>query len=254
MVDSFPGLLARTQSFRLGRPQRFTVTPDGAAVLFLRGRGGADPVRCLWRLDLATGAETVLADPAVVDAGGAGPSAQERVRRERTRDRGAGITDYSIDRGAGVVAWVAVGAVHLSDPGTGRVTTLPARTPLTDARISPDGTAVAYVSAGSLRLIEVDGTGDRALARPEGPDVTYGLAEHVAAESMDRHRGHWWSPDGDRLAVARVDNGPVQTWYLADPSRPDAPPVAQAYPVAGTANAAVSLHIVGRDGARVDVE
>jgi dipeptidyl-peptidase-4 len=102
-------------------------------------------------------------------------------------------------------------------------------------------------------VIGTDGSDDRALAPAESPDVTYGLPEHVAAESMGRHRGYWWSPDGDRLAVARVDNSPVQTWHLADPSRPEAPPMARRYPPAGTDNADVSLWVVGLDGSRVEV-
>jgi dipeptidyl-peptidase 4 len=253
MSSTYPGLLARTQRFRLGRPQRLSLTPDGRRVLFLRSRGGEDPVRRLWQLDLETGVERLLADPAA-DGAGAVPTAREQTRRERARDQGSGIVDYSFDQDVRVVAYTAAQQLHRVDPWTGYGARLPARTPLTDAVLSPDGTAVAYVHAGALRLIGADGTGDRALAEPEHPDVTYGLAEHVAAESMDRLRGHWWSPAADRLAVCRVDNGPVATWYLSDPARPDAPPTAHRYPAAGTANALVSLHILDRDGGRVDVE
>jgi hypothetical protein len=49
---SLPGQLVRTRLFALGVPWRFTVTLDGATVLFLRSRAGADPVTCLWALDL----------------------------------------------------------------------------------------------------------------------------------------------------------------------------------------------------------
>ncbi|WP_369076896.1 S9 family peptidase [Paractinoplanes abujensis] len=119
--------------------------------------------------------------------------------------------------------------------------------------MSPDGAVVAYVHDGELRTIGVDGHDDRALATPEHELVTYGLAEHVASESMQRHRGFWWAPDGRRLAVARVDNEPVQVWYLSDPSRPAEPPTAQRYPVAGTANADVQLWVLG-DGEPVRVD
>ncbi|GIM93370.1 S9 family peptidase [Paractinoplanes toevensis] len=253
MSSTYPGLLARTQRFRLGRPQRLSLTPDGRRVLFLRSRGGEDPVRRLWQLDLETGVERLLADPLAAGAAAA-PTAQEQTRRERARDQGSGIVDYHFDQGVRVVAYTAAQHLHRVDPWTGHGSRLPARTPLTDAVLSPDGTAVAYVHAGALRLIGADGAGDRPLAEPENPDVTYGLAEHVAAESMDRQRGHWWSPASDRLAVCRVDNGPVATWYLSDPARPDAPPTAHRYPAAGTANALVSLHILDRDGGRVDVD
>ena len=253
MLVSFPRLLARTHGFSLGRPQRFTLSPDGKRLLFLRSLGGEDPVRRLWSLDLATGEERLLAEPGA-PAPGAVLSARERARRERARDRSAGVSDYSADKHVRVVAYTADQGLHVVATETGESRTLPARGPLTDATISPDGTAVAYVHDDELRIIGVDGTGDRALASPEQPDVSYGLAEHVAAESMARSRGYWWSPAGDRLAVARVDNGPVEIWYLSDPTRPDEPPSAHRYPRAGTANAEVRLFVLGRDGGRVEVD
>ncbi|MCY1138531.1 prolyl oligopeptidase family serine peptidase [Actinoplanes sp. Pm04-4] len=253
MLVSFPPLLARTQGFGLGRPHRFTVAPDGKRVLFLRSAGGEDPVRLLWELELASGEERLVGDPG--SAGAAGPmSAAERARRERARDRSAGISDYSTDRGARVIAYTAGQKLFVADAESGESRELPALTPLTDATISPDGTAVAYVHEGALRVINCDGTGDRALATPEGDDVTYGLAEHVASESMERLRGFWWAPDGQHLAVARVDNSPLEIWYLSDPADPAAPPTAQRYPRAGTDNAVVELFVLGLDGERRAVE
>ena len=37
-------------------------------------------------------------------------------------------------------------------------------------------------------------------------------------------RGYWWSPDGDALLVARVDDTPVPRWHIADPEHPERPP------------------------------
>ena len=250
---SFPRLLSRTQGFRLGRPIRFTISPDGRRVLFLRSRGGEDPVRLLWSLEVGSGEERPLIDPLAPGDDGSAPSAQERIRRERTRDRSSGITDYSADEEVRVVACTIQEGLRVLRLSTGEVTAVPAKTPLTNATISPDGSAVAYVSEGSLRVIGADGRDDRALATAETADVTYGLPEHVAAESMGRYRGYWWSPDSDRLAVARVDNARVRTWHLADPSRPDAPPMSRRYPSAGTDNADVSLWVIGLDGSRTEV-
>jgi dipeptidyl-peptidase-4 len=70
---------------------------------------------------------------------------------------------------------------------------------------------------------------------------------------MDRMRGYWWSPSGDRLLVARVDESPVQLWHIADPANPGRPAVSQRYPAAGTANAEVTLFVIGLDGSRVAV-
>ena len=71
--------------------------------------------------------------------------------------------------------------------------------------------------------------------------MTFGLAEFVAAEEMGRTRGYWWAPDGTAVLVARVDETPVQRWYIADPANPGRAPREVGYPAAGTANADVSL-------------
>lgn len=44
MTITLPGQLIRTRRFTLGVPEKFTVTVDGSAVLFLRSRTGDDPV------------------------------------------------------------------------------------------------------------------------------------------------------------------------------------------------------------------
>jgi dipeptidyl-peptidase-4 len=93
----------------------------------------------------------------------------------------------------------------------------------------------------------------RTLAAPDGPRESYGLADFVAAEEMERMRGYWWSPAGDALVVARVDDTPVQRWHIADPAHPDREPTVVAYPAAGTPNALVSAEIIALDGRRTAI-
>jgi dipeptidyl-peptidase-4 len=94
---------------------------------------------------------------------------------------------------------------------------------------------------------------DRELLRADEADVTWGLAEFVAAEEMDRARGFWWAPGGSGLLVARVDESPVGTWWIADPAHPSRPPRAHRYPAAGTDDADVTLWYAGLDGGRTEV-
>ena len=266
-IDDFPRQLASTRRFTLGVPRAVTVSRDGGRVLFLRTRGGEDPVTCLWRLDLADGGgnggggrERLVADPAASWNSGPGdlPEA-ERVRRERERERAAGIVAYSADAECRTVVFALDGRVWAlrvgDDPGepAGVPELVPATGAATDPRIDPTGQRVAYVTGGALHVTELaDGTG-RLLAAPEHEDVSYGLAEHVAAESMHRFRGYWWAPEGQRLLAARVDNSPVQRWWIADPADPARPPRAVRYPAAGTANADVTLHVLRLDGSRTEV-
>ena len=81
--------------------------------------------------------------------------------------------------------------------------------------------------------------------------MTWGAAEFVAAEEMGRYRGFWWAPDGRSLLATRVDNSPVATWWTSDPSARRSRPSPTGYPVAGSADALVSLwHLgTGPDGA-----
>ena len=82
----------------------------------------------------------------------------------------------------------------------------------------------------------VDGADTCWPARRTLATVTWGSADFVAAEEMQRQRGYWWSPDGTTIAACRVDVAPVQVWHIADPSDPGAAPAAVRYPAAGTAN------------------
>ena len=211
MSISYPRQSARTRRFSLGVPRAFQIAPDETRVAFLRTKAGDDPVTCLWTLDTATGEERCVADPSALDVPGEeNLPAEERARRERAREQAGGIVGYATDRAMRQAVFTLAGRLYVADLDTAIVRELPARAPVFDPRPDPAGRRIAYVSERTLRLIEIDGTGDRALVQPESEQVSYGLAEFVAAEEMGRMRGHWWSPDGSTLLVARVDETPVQ--------------------------------------------
>ncbi|WP_406429506.1 prolyl oligopeptidase family serine peptidase [Streptomyces sp. NBC_01589] len=254
---SFPRQHARTQRFTLGAPRAFTVSPDGERVIFLRSASGTDRSNKLWVLNLAadgTPKERVVADPGTLLGGSAEKlSAQERARRERSREGSSGIVGYAVDSAAELAAFALSGKVYVAELRAGSTRALPVPGPVLDPRPSPDGRHVAYVSKGALRVVAAEGDGDRALAEPEDAHVSYGLAEFIAAEEMQRSRGFWWSPESDRLLVARVDDSAVKRWWIADPAHPDRKPAEVAYPAAGTPNADVRLLVLGLDGTRTEV-
>ncbi|WP_433854845.1 prolyl oligopeptidase family serine peptidase [Streptomyces kronopolitis] len=248
---AFPRQFARTRRFSLGVPRQFTVSPDGSRVLFVRTGSGTDPVGRLWQYE--DGKEQLLADPALLVGNGCGEvPEEERLRRERARERSVGVVSYATDDTARLVAFALSGALWAVRTDGGAPFSVPAAGPVVDPRPSPDGRHVAYVSRRCLHVVDLAGT-DRQLARAESPEVSYGLAEYVAAESMQRMRGHWWAPDGRHLLVARVDTGPVERRYTADPADPAKPPRAVAYPAAGTPNAEVTVQLLSLEGERIDV-
>ncbi|MGW2211958.1 prolyl oligopeptidase family serine peptidase [Streptomyces sp. NPDC001781] len=253
-TDSFPRRHARTQRFSLGAPRAFTVAPDGSRVAFLRSGSGTDRANSLWVLDTEDGTERLAADPRALLAGAAEElSPEERARRERSREGGAGIVGYATDAAAELASFALSGRLFTAELRAGTARELPVPGPVIDPRPSPDGTRVAYVAGGELRVVGAEGADDRALAVPESDEVTYGLAEFIAAEEMHRTRGFWWSPRSDRLLVARVDDTPVRRWWIADTSHPDREPHHVRYPAAGTANAEVTLLVIGLDGTRSEV-
>jgi dipeptidyl-peptidase-4 len=248
-LDALPRQLARTRRFSLGHPTRAIASPDGRTVFFLRSRAGDDPVGCLWAVDRVTGAERLLADPVRLLGGMAEQlTAAERTRRERAREMSAGIVGFAADRGCRLLAFTLSGQLWVARPEDGSVRRLPVQEPAMDPRPDPAAHGIGYVSGGAVRVINAAGQADRVIAAPDGPAVTFGRAEHVAAESMGRYRGYWWSPDGRHMLVARVDEAAVRQWYRADPAEPGQPPTAFRYPPAGTANAAVSLWIADLSG------
>ncbi|WP_433253878.1 prolyl oligopeptidase family serine peptidase [Streptosporangium sp. CA-135522] len=237
--DALLTRLAATGRFTYGSPRALTVSSDGSLVLFLRSSGPEDPVERLWALDVATGVERLLAEPAE------GPHElppEERALRERTRLWAPGIGSYAVDGPTAVYA--LGGRLFRVDIATATVAEVPVAGPAFDPR--PSGDRIAYVTAGRLYVHE---NGGNRLVAGES-HVTWGVAEFAAAEELGRHRGHWWAPDGSALLATRVDETRVPRHPPADPAQPATATPEPAYPQAGGPNAAVELHLLGLDGAR----
>ncbi len=253
MTDSFPRQQARTRRFTLGQPRGVVVGADGARVVFLRAPAGDDPRTALWVYDVG-GAERLVADPReLVRADDEQLSAQERARRERSRETAAGIVEFATDRDARVAAFALSSQLFVADLVSAAVRRLPVPAAVVDPRPDPTGRRVAYVADGRLHVVDLDGSAPRVLTPLEPGQVSWGLAEFIAAEEMHRFRGYWWAPDGERLLVARVDEAPVTTWWISDPAHPPDAPRPVRYPPPGTDNAVVTLHVLGLDGTVRDV-
>jgi dipeptidyl-peptidase-4 len=252
--DTFPRQKARTRGFTLGAPRGFRVAADGSRVAFVRSGAGDDPVGCLWVLDLPSGEERLVFDPAG-EGGDERLTPEERDRRERMREQMTGVTSFDAEPALTLATFVVGGHVLVADLlRTGARPLEGSSEGAFDARPDPTGRRLAYVAGGGLHVQDVGGGALRTLAAEDDPDVHWGMAEFVAAEELERHRGYWWAPDGERIAAARVDDRPVLTWHIASLVDPAEPPRTVRYPRAGTANADVLVAVLGLDGSRVDVE
>lgn len=250
MTDSYPRLAARTLRFTLGIPRNVTVASDGRTVRFIRTPDGVTRSGRLWEYDVETGQETLLVDPEAL-LGGAEEhlSPEERARRERAREGSGGLVSYDVDEQGRRACFPLSGRLFVVDLAERRVRELPAVGAVIDPRLDPTGSRVAYAnSAGELRVIEADGSGDRVLAAPDSDTQAWGRAEFIAAEEMERFRGFWWAPDGSSLLAERFDDRDVPVWHIADPAHPDRPAQPQRYPAAGTSNSRVTLWRLSLDG------
>ncbi|WP_279580673.1 DPP IV N-terminal domain-containing protein [Fodinicola feengrottensis] len=149
-------------------------------------------------------------------------------------------------RATGQIAFTLAGGLWTVHLEGGPAQQLPTERPVADPRPDPTGRRIAYVSAGVLRVVDVDGMGDRTIAAPDGPEVTYGVGELS-------DRGFWWAPDGIGLLVLRVDPAGVEQRYLADLAEPTQVPPTVRYAAAGKANAEVTLWMLGLGGSRTQV-
>ncbi|MGE5227263.1 MAG: DPP IV N-terminal domain-containing protein [Planctomycetaceae bacterium] len=250
----FPRQLARTRSFSCGQPRTVTAAPDGRRVVFLRSNAGDDPVHRLWVLDVETGQTRCAYDPLATAHDEVSPTPAERARRERMRERATGVVGYATDRAVEKAAFVEGGRLLIADLLTCESRSVETSGVPDDPRLDPAGAKVAYVVDGALYVQDLEGGPERLLARDDDPDVRWGLPDFAAAEEMRRMRGFWWSPDGARIAATRVDERPVQIWWLSNPTDPEEAPVPMRYPRAGTPNAVVTLHVLDvATGERVDV-
>lgn len=220
------------------------LSPDGKRVTYLKGKPEAANVQDLWAADVKGGEPYRLIDSAALSSGAKELSEAEKARRERARVSARGIVEYSWDKQGRFILAPLDGDIFLANVADGKVSRL-TQTPgdEVDAKVSPKGGFVSYVRDQNLYVKPIDGGAEKALTT-EGKDaLSFGTAEFVAQEEMDRFTGYWWSPDDSRIAYARVDESGVDIVPRADIGPGGATVVEQRYPRAGRPNAVVDLFV-----------
>lgn len=229
-------------------PRLPKLSPDGRLVTLLRNRPDEKDRYDLWAIDAATGQARMLVDSKKIGTG-AEVSEAEKMRRERLRIAGTkGITDYEWAPDGRSILVPIDGDLYLAtlDGNVRRLTNTP-ETEI-DAKVSETGRYLSYLRNQNFYVMDAATEQEKALTNDGGGTLSWGAAEFVAQEEMDRRTGYWWSPDDKWIAVARVDESPVHVVTRAAIGADETKLVEQRYPAAGTPNAIVDLYLMRPDG------
>ncbi|MBX3463760.1 MAG: S9 family peptidase [Planctomycetes bacterium] len=112
---------------------------------------------------------------------------------------------------------------------------------------SPDGQWIAFVAGHNLHVVPAQGGEVRALTTAGHEDLLFGRLDWVYQEELygrGNFQGYWWSPDGARIALLRLDEEPVEEFVLVSdhPARPEVETTN--YPKVGEPNPIADLGVV----------
>jgi dipeptidyl-peptidase 4 len=237
------------------QPRGLKISPDGRLVTLLQNRAEDRDRYDLWAIDTTTGAEHMLVDSLKLGSG-AELSEAEKMQRERARIGGTrGIVSYSWAADGKRLMVPLDGDLFLVEPSGKAVKLAGTHTGDLNPTISPNGRYLSLVRDGNLYVSDIAGGDVRQLTHDASDTISWGVAEFVAQEEMDRSTGHWWSPDDSMIAVARVDEAQVGIVNRAAIGAEGTKIFPQRYPMAGTPNAVVELYVMQTDGSgRVKVD
>ncbi|MBC8025205.1 MAG: S9 family peptidase [Steroidobacteraceae bacterium] len=227
------------------------ISPDGKLVAYLRARDDDKDRFDLWAYDVPGRKHRRLVDSRELAGADRALSASEEARRERQRTSAlSGIVEYSFAPDSRRLLIPLNGDLYLYDlaarsgalkagDAVRRLTKTDAYE--TDARFSPRSHYVSFVRDQNLYVIELATGKEIAVTREGGGLTSFGMAEFIAQEEMDRDTGYWWSPDERHIAIARVDETTVAEVERIEIQAGGARVVRQRYPATGAANARVDL-------------
>jgi dipeptidyl-peptidase-4 len=237
--------LAETQNFSLGRPTRPQPTADGKAVIFLRAISPQDRTNALYEFNTETReTRALITSDQLLHGSAETVSPEEKARRERKRITAGGITSFNLSRDGSEIVFALSGKVFVLNRGDGRAMQLEiGDAPVIDPTPSPDGQRVAYVRNNNLLIYDLHSKQEHAITADGTELKSYGTAEFVAQEEMNRRSGYWWLSDSRSIVYQVSDNSAVEILNVGDPAFPETPPSSFRYPRPGKANVSVRLAV-----------
>jgi dipeptidyl-peptidase-4 len=237
------------------RGARFS--PDGKLVTYLQGKATNKDRLDIWAYDTTRRENRLLVDSAALVPEEGALSPEEEARRERARTSSlSGIVEYDFSADSRRLLIPLNGDLYLydltvtADRAVRRLTETAAAE--TDARFSPRGRYVSFVRDQNLYVIDLTSGEERAITKGGAGVISFGMAEFIAQEEMDRSTGYWWSPDEAKIAYTRVDESPVDEVERFEIYAETVKVIRQRYPAAGRANAKVDLFVANLTNAATE--
>jgi dipeptidyl-peptidase-4 len=229
-------------------PRALKLSPDGKLVTLLRNRPDDLERYDLWAIDPATGAARMLVDSKKF-ATGAVLSEAERMQRERARVANlTGIIAYDWAPDGKSIVVPLDGDIYLADLAGNVKRLTNTKGSELNATASEQSRFVSFVRDNELYALDLATNRERKLTSGASDTISWGLAEFIAQEELGRTKGHWWAPNDQRIAVARVDDSKVEVAVRAAIGADKTTTFEQRYPRAGTANSVVDLYLMNPDG------
>ncbi|KAG1335026.1 dipeptidyl aminopeptidase 4 [Cocos nucifera] len=249
-------------------PSSISFSPDDRLILYLFSPDGT-LYRKVFAFDPVSRRQDLIFSPP--DGGGlheSNLSAEEKLRRERSRERGLGVTRYEWrarspssscfpPRKPTIMVPLPAGVYFQDVCGSEPELKLQsvACSAIIDPHLSPDGNMLAFVRDDELHVLNLsNGETEQVTFGAKGNRKTHGLAEYIAQEEMDRKTGFWWSPDSKYIAFSEVDSSEIPLFRIMHQGKNSVGSDAQedhAYPFAGAANVKVRLGVVPAFGGKV---
>ncbi len=222
-------------------PRKLQMAPGDGCITYLQAAPDDRERLDLWRADPATGeAECWVSG---TDLAASLPATEaELAEKERRRAFVHGITNYQWHPDGQALLLIAEGGGYLLDAATDQIRQVtPEGQRYTDIKLSPQGRHLSYVGDGNLYIRNLADGSERAVAASDDPNLSFGIADFLAQEEMDRYDGHWWCDDESMIAFTSVDVSPVQPSHRFEANDQGPQVIEQRYPFAGEANPSVGL-------------
>ncbi|XP_024369963.1 uncharacterized protein [Physcomitrium patens] len=239
-------------------PASVQFSPDDKLITYLYSPDSTLS-RKIYAFDVAARQQRLLVSPpgGGVDEGNL--STVEKLRRERLRERGLGVTRYEWGKGVPHRLMVPLpSGIYVQEGVRAELQRRVASTswsPILDPQLSPDACSIAYVRDDEIFVVPVAfGDPIQITSGARGTGKTHGLAEYIAQEEMDRRNGFWWSPDSRYIAFAEVDSTRIPPFRIMHQGKASTGGEAEeihAYPFAGHSNVSVRLGVVPSNGGSV---